>query len=198
MSQDATMSELEAKRNEILVAMQTMAEAEPVPGEVRVGDVVHNGDETLDAQMIISGIKGAGVVYIYDSRTGERSRTNKNMIPTQLAKKREDGSQVFTTTDPGIEPVRGHLRCMLHPADPNRALYDTWGLVRCSKEGMPNILEVKRHMQSRHPRAWETIEAGRKDEQAEQDRKLQQEILRRAARAQDDVGDRPERSRKAG
>jgi hypothetical protein len=169
----ATTDDVEAKRSEIIAAMRNLADVPPVAGESKVGDEVHHGDSTLDTPMILSGVKSAGVVYIYDTRTGERSRTNRNMLPTQLMKKREDGSSVFTEYDPGITPVRGALKCMLHPdLRKDNPDYARWGLQTCPKANLSSPQEVKSHMRLRHKREWETIEDNRIEREKNEDRQL--------------------------
>ena len=111
----------EAQRDKILATMRELALAPPEPGEVQVGDVVHRGTADFDTQMMVSTLKGAPIVYIWDSRTGQRSRTSANMLQSQLSKRREDGSTVFTRFDPHIAVVRGQLKCLLHPELPQYA-----------------------------------------------------------------------------
>ncbi|GEM_PF-3353222 len=168
--------DMEATRQEILAAMRNEATVGPEPGEVQVGDEIQEGAKALNSPMIVSGIKGAGIAYIWDTRTGERSRTNKNMLPTQMTKRREDGSLVFTQRDPGIIPKRGQLRCMLHAelreAHPE---YDRWGLALCNKANLASPQDVKSHMQMRHKREWATIEDDRIEREKAEDRQLQRQ-----------------------
>lgn len=168
----AAVQDIERQRDEILAAMQQMVSVPPEPGEVQPGEIVHRGDERLDAQIVVGKGKGAPILYIYDTRTGERSRTNANMLPTQLSKQRPDGSQVFTLRDPGITPKRGTLKCLLHPEGPNRATYDQWGLGVCRKASLPSRQDVKTHMQNRHKREWATIEEERLRIEREEEREL--------------------------
>lgn len=175
MVEIATQTEdLEATRQEILAAMRNMTDVGPQPGEVRVGDVVHAGDGELDVQMMVSSTKSAGRSYIWDNRTGERSITNNNMLPTQLTKRREDGSLVFTQKDPGIVPKRGQLKCTLH-ADlrEGHPEYDQWGLALCKKDNLASPQDVKSHMRLRHKREWATIEEDRIEREKAEDRALQ-------------------------
>lgn len=197
---DATMTELESKRNEILLAMQNLAESQPEPGEVRVGDIVHKGDEDLDTPMIISGVREAGIVYIYDTRTGERSRTNRNMLPSQLMKKRPDGSQVFSVEKPAIEPVRGQLKCLLHP-DLRKEYpeFDVWGLPHCMKSNLPSPFAVKSHMIHRHKRQWDAIEENRTQKEKDEERRMMREGAAATAAALRAATEKPEKvTQKAG
>lgn len=166
----------EAERNEILAAMQQMAtEGKPV----RAGDIVHTGDSGLDAQMVVGKIVEPGIVEIYDTRSGERSLTSRHMLGLQLTKTRADGSQVFDIAPPRdakgkiIEPKRGKLKCWLHPKSPNRDLYDSWGLLTCTKENLPSLQQVKNHMRRRHKQEWEAIENERIERERNEDREMQ-------------------------
>ncbi|MDO8673194.1 MAG: hypothetical protein Q7O66_17450 [Dehalococcoidia bacterium] len=178
---EAAVLDVEQQRDDILAAMQNLAGAGPMAGEAGPGDIVHRGDDSLDAQMVIGKGKEAAIVYIWDTRTGERSRTNSNMIPSHMSKMRPDGSQVFTTRDPGITPKRGKLTCMLHPNAPSRTHYDQWGLGICMKDNLPSRQDVKSHMQNRHKREWATIEEERLRIKEERNESLQQAILKGAA-----------------
>lgn len=171
--------DVDLRRDEIIAAMRQMSEEVAIPGQLNTGDIIHRGTAELDAQMIVGKGKGPAIIPIWDTRTGEKSRAIANMLPTQMSKTREDGSQVFTTVDPGIVPVRGTLKCMLHSADPNRATYDRWGLATCRKANLPSRQDVKTHMQNRHKREWATIEEDRIRIEREEEREL-----RRASIAQ--------------
>lgn len=195
MSDTATVD-----HGEIIAAMRQMAtEGKPV----QMGDEVHTGD--IDAAMIVGKIVEPGVVAIYDTRTGERSLTSLHMLDLQRKKTREDGSKVFSETPPKdtngnvIEPVRGTLKCMLHPDDPNRALYDSWGLAVCTKDHLLSRQEVKSHVKSRHPRAWATIEEDRleRKEQMREEREIRNAEATMAALAAA-TGNNEGRAKKAG
>jgi len=140
--------------------------------------IINKGDAELPIPMVMS-IKSAGYVYIYDTRTGERSLTNRNMLPSQLKKRRADGSVVFTTISPGIKPARGTLKCTLHADGANREHYDELGLPVCRKANLTSPFQVKRHMQKRHPVEWATIEEERVAAEKEEDRDFQRMILDR-------------------
>jgi len=102
-------------------------------------------------------MKSAGYVYVYDTRTNERSVCNRNMLAKMLRKKRPDGSIVFTTAKPKTPPARGTLKCMLHPDSPNRKHYDEMGLATCRKSNLTSPYQVRRHMEKRHKMEWATI-----------------------------------------
>jgi len=127
----------------------------------------------MEAMTLIS----AGYSYIYDRKTGERSKTNNNMLPMQLQKKNPDGSLRFTTKKPPFEPKRGAYKCLLHADDPNRAHYTDMGLPVCKKHNLINPHQRTIHMQKRHKVEWAAIEAERIERERQEDREFQRSIM---------------------
>ena len=118
----------------------------------------------------LNTLQSAGWVYVWDTRTGERSICNRNMLAKQLQKKRPDGSLVFTTVEPDIKPFRGALKCMLHAEGPDRKHYDEIGLPVCRKSNITSPYQVERHMQKRHPAEWAVIKAEKAEKEKTEDR----------------------------
>jgi hypothetical protein len=137
--------------------------------------VVEEADNSTP--MVARKESSAGYVYIYDTRTGECSVTNRNMLPAQLEKRRADGSLVFTTKKPAVAPKRGTIKCMLHPDNPNRAHYDALGLPTCRKSNLTSLHQLKQHMRHRHPVEWATIEDERKEAEKAKEREFQRSLL---------------------
>lgn len=128
---------------------QELADAEKAPAPV-VDKILSTGNDGQSLPTAISSISGNDYVWIYDTKTHERSKTTKNMLATQLRKLRPDGSRIFTTSKPKEQPVRGSLKCMLHVDDPNRSHYDDLGFTTCNKNNLTSPYQVKRHMQKKH------------------------------------------------
>lgn len=166
---------------------QLLREAEDAgePGELPEGAVVHRPDAEMPAPMVSAKTISAGHVYIYDTRTGHRSVTNRNMLVNQLKKKRKDGSTVFTTVKPPVGPVLGTLKCLLHPDDPKRATYEALGFAACRKSNMPTALQVKLHMQRDHRVEWATIEEQRARDERDEERRFQRSLISMAAGSRD-------------
>jgi len=129
-------------------------------------------------------MQSAGYVYIYNTKTGERSICNRNMLAAHLKKKRPDGSLIFTTRKPRVAPKRGTLKCMLHP-DERKPIYDEWKLPICMKSNLTSPFQVRRHMQKRHKDEWNSIneEITRREKEQERadkakDRKLQEALIK--------------------
>ena len=142
------------------------------PGDVRVNEVVSDGNGAPPA--VVGSLESAGYTYIYDSKTGQRSLTNNNMLRTQLEKKRPDGSRVFTVRKPDFEPAAGALKCLLHPDQPSRPHFDALGMPTCRKSNLTSSFQVEQHMAHRHKVEWATI----KHEQAEVEKAEQRDFQR--------------------
>lgn len=160
------------QNNVALEEMLRDAEDAAEPGDMVSGQIIsQNGEMT----MTTSQLQSAGWVYVYDTRTADRSVVNRNMLPQQLQKLRPDGSYVFSTQKPeGFEPIVGDLNCLLHADDPDREKHNLMGLVTCTKTGFMNELNRDRHLRSRHPRAYATLENERvrEDREAERQERL--------------------------
>ena len=97
--------------------MMRDAEQADEPGELKPGVPISESDGMT---MTTAELQSAGYVYVYDTRTGDRSVVNRNMLQSQLEKRHEDGSFIFSTRFPdGVKPIIGTLKCFLHADDPN-------------------------------------------------------------------------------
>lgn len=161
----------------LIEEMINEAEKAAEPGELKTGQVI--SDEDMSTPMVAMKTKSAGYVYVYDTRTGERSLCNRNMLVGLLRKKRPDGSTVFTTVKPKTSPKRGTFKCLLHPDNPNRKHYDELGLPVCRKANLTSPYQVTRHMQKRHKIEWQTIEQERIEAERREDREFQHQIMSR-------------------
>jgi len=171
------------QNNELLIEeMLRDAQVAEVPSELREHPVIHKGDEELPAPMTVKELTSAGYVYIWDTRTYERIPVLYYMLPSKLRQRREDGSFRFTSTDPGKRPKAGTLKCFLHPDSPNRAHYDTLGFRVCPKSNIANPYQVTQHMRKKHAQEWAAIEEERKEKERQEDRKLQQALLKSATK----------------
>lgn len=188
---EATIEAAKAENETVLAQLLSANKAEE-PGELKQHSVIDRGTGDAPMPMVTKEISSAGYSFIWDNKTGERSLTNNNMLPTQLRKKRSDGTPVFTVYNPGITPKRGTHKCMLHAENPNRGEYDELGLAVCTKANLNSPYQVRRHMQKRHKDEWQSIEhqlkeAERLEERAE--RKQYSEAMFKVAGAMGDKGE---------
>lgn len=172
---------------QVLEAMLQMSDRAPEPGTWHTKDVLHRADAEVPAPMVASALESAGYTYVYNTRTGDRSLVNNNMLPAQLRKRLDDGTRAFSLQPPaGVTPVHGAFRCALHPEQ--RALeaealgfaanrFDTMGLPTCPKANLTSEFEVSQHMQHRHKREWAAIEDMRARKEREEARAAQQALL---------------------
>lgn len=164
------------------VLEELMRDVKEHSSETQVGTVVHKGDGEVPVPMVISSITGGGKVKVYDTRTGEMSWVLYNpdtggMLRTILRRKRSDGTYVFSLKKPSFEPVRGILKCFLHPDNPNRERYSKMGLPVCRKSNLTAPYMVEKHMRNRHPTAWAIIEKEKLDKEKAEDREFQRGII---------------------
>lgn len=168
----------DSQNNETLIQeMLRDAQKTEIPSELRENPIIHRGDEEMPAPMTVKEISGPGYVWIWDTRTFKKVPVLYYMLPSKLRQRRPDGSYRFTTTDPGKQPVRGTIKCMLHKDSPERAHYDELGFRVCIKDNITNDYQLKQHMRKKHPQEWAAIEEARKEKERQEDRELQRLLL---------------------
>ena len=153
------------------------AESAPEPGSFDRRQVLHSSSDAFPMEVQVASLESAGYVYVYDTENGDKSVINRNMLETQLSKLRPDGTRFFTTVKPAFEPKRGTLKCLLHPDDPDRGLYDSWGFTTCAKSNLISEFQVNRHVQIRHRMEWQTIYEERERQEKEEERNFQRQLL---------------------
>ena len=150
------------------------AEVAEEPGDLKQGSTVASTSNGMT--MTAAELQSAGYVYVYDTKTGDRSTINRNMLPGVLQKRRDDGSYFFSTKIPDIEIHQGTIKCVLHPDDENRKKYDSFGFITCKKSNFRTILDRDTHLRNRHKRAYETLRNEEAREQKEIER-LERQML---------------------
>ena len=165
------------------VELMEEAEAAPEPGSFNRRQVIHSPSDAFPIDVQVASLESAGYVYVYDTETGSRSVVNRNMLEAQLSKLRPDGTRFFTTVKPAFEPVQGTLKCLLHPDDPERGQYDSWGFPTCNKSNLVSEFQVNRHAQIRHRMEWQTIYDERERKEKEEERDFQRQLLGLATQA---------------
>lgn len=172
--------------------MQEVEEAEE-PGNLREGQVLHRSNDDMPLGVQVASVASAGHVFIYNTKTGDRSKTNRNMLEDQLRKVfPEDGTRVFTTVKPPFEPPRGAYHCLLHADSEEREHYDQMGLATCTKDDLASEYQVQRHMERRHRMEWATIGEERDRAEKDEERRFQRTLM--AAIAQVGTNGAPNRS----
>ena len=150
------------------------------PGTLVAGQVLEAGNEEKPP-VVVGSVASAGYVYIYNTRTGEQSITNRNMLPTQLKKRFPDGAKerVYTVVEPDIKPRRGTLKCLLHTDQPWRQHYDEIGFPTCMKSNLMNPHQQTQHMKRRHKDEYATIVDEQQTREKEETRQFQQKLMER-------------------
>ena len=162
-------------------------EAAPEPGVDNLKSAVNESGKDIPAEFDgkpkIKWLSSAGYVYVWDNRTGERSTINRNMLETQLKKRRPDGSRVFTTIDPKIPVKSGNVKCLLHPGNPDRKKYEHLLYNTCRKENLRNDYQALRHLQKRHPDEYKAIQEEDRRLEKEEEREFRKALVGQAKKA---------------
>lgn len=180
-TEDTQKQTVDPEREALIVEMVRDAQTTELPSELTREPVIHRGDETLEAPMVVSKMTSAGYVYVWDTRSYVKIPILYYMLATKLRQRRKDGSYQFTTIDPKQLPKRGTHKCMLHKDAPNRTHYDELGFRTCRKENITNPYQVRQHMRSKHPAEWAAIEEEKKEKERLEDRQLQAMIVGKVA-----------------
>ena len=160
-------------------------------------EVISKGDDEYGSVMVAKVYQDAGVVPIYDIRTGQRSLCPVNLLPANLKKVDSEGKRMFTSRKPEtVAPSSGLLKCMLHP-DERPALFDTWGLPICEKPNIPDPLNLELHMKHYHPTSWAIIERERQRADKAEEREWQKQIAMAAVAGRAPEGDTGKKSKTA-
>lgn len=124
-------------------------------------------------------------VTVYSTLNGAPSTILVAMLPKVIRKRiakenwypQEMWGKLAFSLAPVEEPKRQNHMCMLHTDHAMREQLDAMGLVgmTCPKDNIPNVVEVRRHMQHRHKSTWEVIEETRKEGLEAADRKAQRD-----------------------
>ncbi len=172
---------MDIKENEKLIQemVQMIEKAQQAPSAGASVEVVHKGDENVPVPMIAHRQSEAGYVFIYDTRTGEQSRANRNMLLQLLKAKRADGSTLYTTIKPAVEVKRGEMKCTLHETNPQRTRFNELGLPICRKANLTSPYMVMQHMMKRHPTAFKLLEEERIENERLDEKALRAELLHR-------------------
>ena len=159
----------------MVVELMEEAETAEEPGSFDRRQVIHSASDTFPIDIEVTSLESAGYVYVYDTQTADRSVVNRNMLEQQLQKLRPDKTRYFTTVKPEFELEQGKLKCLLHPDDPERSLYDSWGFAICPKANLTSQYQVTRHVQVRHRMEWQTIQDERARIEREEERSDREE-----------------------
>lgn len=175
------MEDTQTKTDNDVMIEEMLRDAKEAPEPGTMEKVIHRGDEKQPAPMTLAELTSAGWCYIYETKDGQRSICNRNMLPQLLKVKNPDKTLRFTTRKPDYEPKVGTLKCLLHQDDPNRTHYSEIGFATCPKSNITSPYQVTQHMRKRHPVEWASIEKERTDKERKEDRDFQHKLMDRVA-----------------
>ena len=147
-------------------------------GYLQEEEILNRPSEDIPAPMKVSSLAYKGYVRVWDTRTGVESLQPHWLMWQCLTKVREDGSQVFTRTNPNIAPLRGDdLKCVLHRESPDFAKLMQMGFKECIKGHIPNQSALNAHVSKSHKGTWAYLQQDKIDRIREEDRQLQRDTL---------------------
>ena len=145
---------------------------------MKEGEILNRPSETNPLPLRVTSLRYKGYVEVWDTLTGEKSLQPWWLLWQTMKKKREDGTLVFTRSDPHIPPNYGaDLTCPLNPKSPEYKKLKKMGFRDCKKQHIPHIDGLQRHVQKSHSRAWEAMERERETQERQEDRQLQRDML---------------------
>lgn len=123
-------------------------------------------------------VAGTGMVWVYNTRTGEGRRVEVNALKMELGKQHRDpnhpdwlGKRMFTLDQKTVPVLEmGTLLCPLNPAHPDWPTYKAIGGTPCRKHTLPHELAVENHVRIKHPRTWANLERKRQQQLEDEER----------------------------
>ena len=101
-------------------------------------------------QSLSVNIRGNQYVTRYDTDTGASIKFDVAHADLVLTYKRQNGSPMYSETQPTSLPDRAMYPCVLHASNPKRAQFDRFGLRHCTMTTLSSPKEVKDHMAVYH------------------------------------------------
>lgn len=184
--EDTLQKNIELENEALIQEMLRSAQPTEIESEFSKNPIIHKGDETAPAPIVVNKISSAGYVYVWETDTHEKIPILYYMLPSKLRSRRPDGSYRFTTIDPGVKPVRGAVKCMLHKDAENREHYRELGFRTCPKNTLTSQYQLDQHMAKRHPQEWAAIKSEKAAKEREEDRALQRLLISRQLRNSED------------
>ena len=150
----------------------------PSEGFLKEGDVVAAPTADNPIGDKVTGLRYKGYLEYWDTKTGVRNQCPHWFKWQVDAMTHEDGSPMYTFTDPHIPLDHGQdLQCPLNPQSPEHYKVADKGFRACKKSHIPNRDAMERHVRSSHKRAWESMATDARERVRLEDRDLQLQIL---------------------
>lgn len=145
---------------------------------MREGEAIGGADSDNPQGVSVSSLKFKGYVRVWDTQTGVESLQPWWLLWQTMRKQHEDGTPVFTRTNPNIAPNYGaDLFCPLNPSSPQYETFSGMGFKNCRKRHIPTQDAMYQHTRKSHKRAWESMQQQREDKIREEDRDLQRQAI---------------------
>ena len=146
---------------------------------LKVGEVISTSSELSMVTSHVSSLRYKGYLPYWDTKTGVYNEC-PHWFRWQVAlMTHEDGTKMYTFTDPHIAPNYGQdLCCPLNPASPDYHRIDGLGFKLCKRVHIPHQDALEAHLQKSHKRAAAALRREREERIRDEDRELQRETLR--------------------
>lgn len=108
---------------------------------------------------LLGQISTGNTVRVWRCDTGEEIivAVDSGILASMRRSVMSDGSPLFSARPVVVEAVAGY-KCRLHPDEPQRELWDRFGLPVCRMQYLGSPYAVTRHMQTKHTKQWEVIQ----------------------------------------
>jgi hypothetical protein len=146
---------------------------------LKVGEIISTPSESSPAASRVTSLRYKGYLPYWNTHTGGYNEC-PHWFRWQVAMMaHEDGTKMYTFTDPHIAPDYGQdLCCPLNPASPDYHRIAGLGFKLCKRMHIPHQDALEDHLQKTHKRAGAALRRDREERIRDEDRELQRETLR--------------------
>jgi hypothetical protein len=143
---------------------------------------IRSGNSEVDAALerpmgIISAQDNK--VTIYHTVDGDSRTIPASHLRRALQKKLPDGRRAFSVYPTG-EPVKGQVKCYLHPEHPDYPKWRAAGIATvCMSGHFASVVDMEAQMAHKHSRDWAKIKEILEQERRDEDRAFQRELMSR-------------------
>ena len=149
------------------------------PGSPKQGTITHVGTNESPGDTRIAALAFEGFVEVWNRKTGDKSLQPRWLLWQTMSKTFEDGTKVYTMTDPKIPQSLGDdLPCFLHPSHEMSDRLRKMGFPECRKAHLRNQQARNAHCRHSHKAAWSFLEDDKAERIREEDRQIQRDLLR--------------------
>lgn len=141
---------------------------------IRTGDT--DVDAALERPMGVVSTQD-NKVTIYHMETGDARSIPATHLRKTLEKRLPDGRRAFSIR-PTVTPVKGNIKCYLHPEHPDNPKLRAAGIITtCMSGHFISVVDMEAQMAHKHSRDWAKIKELREQERRDEDREFQRSLM---------------------